>query len=134
MPGRVKKARDDVPLGSFSDIAFLLIIFFILVTTLDKKPGFTSEPPSGEKTESEKKEKTHTITIRDDRIYWNDSQVSVDKLQSQLDSLDLEKKKDEEDKLVMLEAVGAVKYGTYFKVMAAISDASGVPVIVQEED
>ncbi len=44
---------DDIPVASFSDIAFLLIIFFILATTLAKTRGFITELPSGEKSEKQ---------------------------------------------------------------------------------
>ncbi len=48
--GGAKKHRSgEIPVGSFSDIAFLLIIYFLLATTLVKVKSITADMPSGEK-------------------------------------------------------------------------------------
>ena len=44
---RKEKRELEIPTDSVSDIAFLLIIFFILTTTMSKLTGFTAELPSG---------------------------------------------------------------------------------------
>jgi len=45
-----KKHRSgEIPVGSFSDIAFLLIIYFLVATSLVKLKGITADLPSGEK-------------------------------------------------------------------------------------
>ena len=47
---REKKHRTgEIPTGSFSDIAFLLIIYFLVATTLVKVKSITADLPSGEK-------------------------------------------------------------------------------------
>ncbi len=44
-----KKHREgEIPTGSFSDIAFLLIIYFLVATTLVKVKTITADLPSGE--------------------------------------------------------------------------------------
>ena len=49
-----KKHRSgDIPVGSFSDIAFLLIIYFLVATSLVKLKGITADLPSGEKATEE---------------------------------------------------------------------------------
>ncbi|MGB0144675.1 MAG: ExbD/TolR family protein, partial [Akkermansiaceae bacterium] len=47
--GEKKHRSGEVPTGSFSDIAFLLIIYFLVATVLVKVKSITADLPSGEK-------------------------------------------------------------------------------------
>jgi len=128
------KSRDEdtePPVGSFSDIAFLLIIFFILVTSLSQLTGLQTEMPSAEKSEAQP-EKTPTVALSEGRMLFNDETVTLEKLRTQLLELELANKAGEA-KVVLLEASGKVAYQDYYQVMAAISAAGGVVGILQEE-
>ena len=122
---------DDVPLTSFSDIAFLLIIFFILAATLAQTRGLTTDFPQGEKSEEPPK-KTTSIMLRDGRVLFNDKPVDLAKLKAELALLRLGTRKGDAQ-VVLLEATGKVAYQTYFEVMAAITKAGGKICIVREE-
>jgi biopolymer transport protein ExbD len=132
---RRKEKRDlDVPTDSVSDIAFLLIIFFILTTTLSKLSGFTAELPSADTSQKQSAAtdaKTPGVQITGGKLLFNDQEVSVDTLRDRLLDLQLAKK-DGQDKVVLLEAAGQVDYQTYYEAMAAISEAGGVVAIVEE--
>ena len=122
----------DVPVGSFADIAFLLIIFFILVTSLSQIRGFQSELPAAQQAETQP-EQTPTIALHRDRILFNDRELALDDLRAALGRLGLADRTGE-DKVVLIEASDGVVYQTYFEVMAAIGQAGGVVGIVQEQD
>ena len=122
----------DIPVASFSDLAFLLIIFFLLATTFAKQTGFLSDIPSGE-TGQAQETKTLTVALADDRITLNDQTVTIEQLRNKLDDARLKEKKGE-DKIVLLTASGRVKYQDYFNVMAHITAAGGAVVIQREED
>jgi len=128
---RRKAGCDDIPVTSFSDIAFLLIIFFILATTLVKTQGFYTDFPSGEKSEKPQ-EKTTTITLRDGKVTLNDQEVGLESLRAGLKALRLDTKTGDA-KVVLMEATGKVEYQAYFEVMAAITEAGGTICIVREE-
>ncbi len=62
---REKKNRSgEIPTGSFSDIAFLLIIYFLVATTLVKVKAITADLPTGEKTQQEQPDKTPIVPPR----------------------------------------------------------------------
>jgi len=136
MVGKRHKERrmgcDDIPVASFSDIAFLLIIFFILATTLVKTQGFHTEFPQGEKSEEPPK-KTTTVQLREGKIILNDEPVDLPKLRAALAELELHARTGD-DKVVLLEAAGKVGYQRYFEVMAAVTRAGGTICIVREEE
>ncbi len=133
---RRKEKRDlEIPTDSVSDIAFLLIIFFILTTTLSKLSGFTAELPSADtsqKQAAKTEAKTPTVQLADGRLLFNEQEVTFDTLRDRLLDLNLATKQGEE-KIVLLEAAGKADYQTYYETMAAIATAGGVVAIVEEE-
>ena len=131
---RKEKRELEIPTDSVSDIAFLLIIFFILTTTMSKLTGFTAELPSGAAAQQQAAKtdaKTPTVQITNGKLLFNEQEVSMAALQERLLDLQLAKKQGEE-RVVMLEAAGKVDYQTYYAAMAAISAAGGIVAIVEE--
>lgn len=132
---RRKEKRDlETPTDSVSDIAFLLIIFFILTTTLSKLTGFTAELPAAAAAQQQAARtdaKTPTVQLASGKLLFNEQEVSMAALRERLLDLQLAKKQGEE-KVVMLEAAGQVDYQTYYEAMAAISGAGGIVAIVEE--
>lgn len=131
IPRLKPRANTDMPVDSFSDIAFLLIIFFILVTSLSQLTGLQTEMPAAEKSEAQP-DKTPTVALSGERLLFNDAPMTIEKLREQLGALALSEKTGE-GKVVLLEATGKVQYQNYYQVMAAISSAGGVVGILQEE-
>jgi len=129
---RRKMRTPEIPVGSFSDIAFLLIIFFILTTTLSQLSGVVADIPSGEKSE-EQKQTSPTVQIQGNRIVWNREDVSVRQLRQRLRDMDMAHRKEEE-RIVVMEAAGSVEYQTYYDVMATISASGGIIAIAREAE
>jgi len=129
-----KKQRDlALPLDSFSDIAFLLIIFFILTTQIQKMTGITTELPSGEKqTEQKQAQKTPTVALHGGTIRLNESSMSLGQLAAELKGMNLGAKEPAQ-RVVLLESAKDVDYQRYFEVMAAITAANGVIGIMTED-
>jgi biopolymer transport protein ExbD len=134
---RRKEKRDlEIPTDSVSDIAFLLIIFFILTTTLSKLTGFTAELPAAAAAQQQAARtdaKTPTVQLASGKLLFNEQEVSMAALRERLLDLQLAHKQGEA-KVVMLEAAGTVDYQTYYEAMAAISGAGGVVAIVEEAE
>ena len=128
---RASREDPEVPLSSFSDIAFLLIIFFILVTSLSQLTGLKTELPAAEQSDVQP-EKTPAVLIVDGRLMFNDEDVDLEALRAALAELRLAEKEGEE-RVVLLEASGRVPYQRYYEALAAISGAGGVVGIIQEE-
>lgn len=128
-----KKHRSgEIPTGSFSDIAFLLIIYFLVATTLVKVKTITADLPSGEKSAETESDKTPIVNLRGTEIFLNDKKVSIEDLDARLAALELGEK-EPSGRVVMLESAKGTPYGNYFKALASISANDGVVAIVEED-
>jgi len=132
-----KAAREiGVPTDSVSDIAFLLIIFFILTTTLAKLTGFKAEMPSAEAAPNQAAKtdlKTPTVQLANGKLLLDEQELSMEMLRERLLDMRLAAKQGEE-RIVMLEAAAGVDYQAYYEAMAAISAAGGVVAILEEDE
>ena len=131
---RAKKHRSgEIPTGSFADIAFLMIIYFLVATTLVKVKSITADLPTGEKQADAQIDKTPTLILRDEEMLFNDNPVTLDELNDRLRALKLA---DQEPgkRIIMLESTDSTRYEVYFHALAAIDAAGGVVALVEEED
>jgi len=129
-----KKHREgEIPTGSFSDIAFLLIIYFLVATTLVKTKSITADLPTGEKQANAQIDETPTLNIRGEEIYFNDNLVTREGLNSRLNALNL-LDKDPAKRVIMLESTADTPYSIYFHALAAISKNGGIVALVEEEE
>lgn len=128
-----KKHRSgDIPVGSFSDIAFLLIIYFLVATSLTKLKGITADLPSGEKAEQAESSKTPILNLRGEQMFFNDKPVQMEELKARLRALELAQAEGN-GKVIMLESTPDTPYQSYYEAMATISEHGGVIAIVEEE-
>ena len=131
---RKQPKESIVPVDSFSDIAFLLIIFFILATQFIDTRGFDTEIPAGQEGDDQQKQ-TVTVALNNEQLHYNDDQLEdVSELEERLLKLDLKSRKNEEDRIVILEPSGHVTYQLFYETMYTISRCGGVVAIMQEEE
>ena len=131
-----RRHREDptVPVEAFSDIAFLLLTFFLIVTTLQTDQGIEAEFPAGEQSQEQTQEdQTNVVHLSSETIAFNERKLALDELRQVLLDLDLPARLGQ-DKIVLVEATGAVPYRNYYPVIAAINAAGGTVAIVEPED
>jgi len=126
---RARRSEPVIPTESFADIAFLLIIYFILAASISQDWGFSTDIPAGQKATEATDEKS--ILLRDDGIFWGDRNVSIDQLRGELVGLKLTER-DPNSRVVQFEARGNVAWQQYYEVLAAIEQAGGIPGILME--
>jgi biopolymer transport protein ExbD len=131
-PKKKQLTQDAIPTTSLADMMFLLLIFFIMTTTLSRVTGFVTDMPASGKADQQQDQKTTTIALHENRISVNDENVTMDGLRNYLKNLHLEQKTGEA-KVVIVQATGNVTYQNYYETMAAIQTYGGVVAIVSEE-
>jgi biopolymer transport protein ExbD len=132
MGRRKERAEPAIPIDSFSDIAFLLIVFFMVATTLSQLAGVKTQIPSGAKSDAPP-EKTTMLNLHDQEISLNDEKLELAQLQERLTAMNL-KAKTGNDKIILVETTGAVPYQRYFEVVTMITAAGGAIAMVEQEE
>ena len=138
---RIGKRRGgdiEPDLTSFSDIANLLIIFFILTTTLARPWGRTVDMPSAATPPQQEKQQsdTPTVNLMRDRITIaeggeGEKEVTMNELRQYLWKKNFPKM-DDKHKSVSVETSDDVPYERYYQVVTAIAAAGGVVAILTD--
>lgn len=117
----------DIDVGAFADIAFLLIIFFILTTTFVKPAGDTLKIPAGEqKDQKEKEDKDPTVNLKPGTILWGEKneEMSIEELRLKLTEMDFPNRPMGRQ-TVVVDSSPEVSYQEWFQVVMAINQAGG---------
>lgn len=128
-----KKNREvgDVDISAFSDIAFLLIIFFVLTTTFVRHMGIGADiPDSTSDPEMKREHELPTISLTREGVFLNERAIDIEALRRELRQMKLPEKAEEE-RAVIVESAPDVEFERYFKVVSAISAAGGILALVE---
>lgn len=129
---RKSRPGGDVDVSSFSDLAFLLIIFFILTTTFTKDMGAKIAIPSGTSNPESKPEKdAPTVSLSTENILFNEDKVTLDELREKLKAMRLPER-EENRRIIVLESAHDVRFEHYYEVVTAISRAGGVLALIEQ--
>lgn len=131
-PKKKLLGQDAIPTTSLADMMFLLLIFFIMTTTLSRVTGIVSDMPAGTKALQPQSEKTPMISLHDNKITVNDQVMTRDGMELYLRGLNLAQKTGNA-KVVILATEGDVSYQDYYQTMAFIQTCGGIVAIESEE-
>ncbi len=139
-----RAALNDLDVGPFSDISFLLIIFFILTTQIISMSGIVLSIPAGapkEEMQEMEEDKQIMVTLTNEVILLrlpsgeerSIMAASVAELKAYLLAQDLNRKENVSEKLIVLESRPDVKFDLYYKVITIIESAGGLLALVEED-
>jgi biopolymer transport protein ExbD len=133
---KLEREKEDptVPTDSVADIAYLMIIFFILTTSIEKLSGFNADIPSAQQQQQQPHdaEKTPTLKLHPGGMSFNDQPIDLPGFRKALQEMKFDKR-PEDKRVVVLDAAKGVDYQAYYEAMAAISAAGGIVGIMTEE-
>ncbi|GAF94229.1 unnamed protein product [marine sediment metagenome] len=132
---RRTKKHLDLDVSAFADVAFLLIIFFILTTTFLKPAGSKVDIPAGATDPNKKQDANLTISLVGETIHFGPRgrEMAIDELRAAL-LLENFPAKPESRRIVIVNSAPDVPYDLYFKVVMAIDGAGGVLALLEEEE
>lgn len=113
------RSRDDVQLDMtpLVDVVFLLLIFFMLSTSLSINPGIKIDLPKSSAEQVKKKKTTLRVAIEaGGRIYLEGKKLSLSQLREKFQAVG---KAQGDEALVIIEADKKVYHGLVVKVMDA---------------
>ena len=129
----------DIDVNAFADIAFLLIIFFILTTTFSNLFGREMQIPTGSKPEdASEQEPVRTVNLSVREIRYGEDEnapaLSLAELRDRLFEEDFPSKTRDMERMVIVESARDVPYSVYFQVLTAIGHAGGIVALVEDDE
>jgi len=124
-----RKADPTIPVVAMSDIAFLLIIFFLVTTNFMKESHIRLKLPKAEAAEKEEKVK-NSVSVDENGVIWLNG-AETESLKLDLANL-LGAKKGEHRK-VFLKCHKELTYSEYMPVIQEINEAGGILVLKTDE-
>ncbi len=130
------RSRDDVQLDMtpLVDVVFLLLIFFMLATSISVNPGIKIDLPKSSAEQVKKNKTTLRVAIEaGGRIYLEGKKLSLAQLQEKFKAVG---KAQGDDALVVIEADKKVYHGLVVKVMDAAksSGLNKLAIATQPDD
>lgn len=76
--GKKRKDTAEIPTSSLADIAFLLLVFFLVTTTINTDKGISlALPPKGENVEVRKKNIANLLVRADGKVMLDEEPIDV---------------------------------------------------------
>jgi biopolymer transport protein ExbD len=129
----VKKRTSEVeiPSASLADIAFLLLIFFLVCTTIDVDKGLDLVlPPVGSEIEIARKNITNLLINDAGQILLDNEVVSVE----QVDDIIRDKLLANDKLIVSLKTARKTRYNIYIKVLDQLKKAGATRISIAEPE
>ena len=135
MPLHKERGQFDPDVTSFSDIAVLLIIFFILTTTFVVPAGSKLDVPSASSDPTQAEEKQLTVALTGSEIHYGHQgeKMTIERLRQALLEQNF-RAKPASKRIVIVNSTPDVPYELYFEVVMAIHGADGVLALLEEEE
>ena len=122
-----------VPVASMGDIAFLLIIFFMICSNFAKEAGIPVEPPRSPSIDRVKQASTVVAIDAEGKVYFQGRRVSdARSVETEVSEL-LKNVTSREGRMVLFRCDRAAGKEVFEPVMDAITRAGGVIVAVGEK-
>ena len=128
---RESRVSPEIPTASMADIAFLLIVFFLVTTTMNQDKGLSLHlPPVGETKEVQSKNILNVwINARDQLAFFENDQLTPipsGQLQSQI-----KERMAENDKLIIsVKTERGATYRTFVDVLDALKMAGATKISI----
>ena len=121
----------EIPTSSMADIAFLLLIFFLVTTTIDMDKGLGMVlPAEGEEIEINKKNILNCLINSTGKVLLGGEAVDIRNL-----SKTVRQKSAQNDKLVIsVKAHSASRYEDYVRVIDQLKQANATRISIAESD
>ena len=126
-----KKSRNnsDIPMASLADIAFLLLIFFLVTTTIDVDRGIgLSLPAKGEETEVRTKNITNLLINAQGEVLLDNEVIAINEIARRIE----QKIQENPNLIVSVKTDRITKYDVYIQVLDELKIAKATRISIAE--
>ena len=127
-----KRDRDAViPSSSLADIAFLLLIFFLVTTTIDTDRGIDMVlPPEGEMKEINRKNIISLVINADGLVLLDKNPVEINEIRNVIE----ERQSQNPNLIISVKTVRDTKYDVYIRVLDQLKKANAQRISIAEPE
>lgn len=127
-----KRDRDAViPSSSLADIAFLLLIFFLVTTTIDTDKGIDMVlPPEGEMKEINRKNIISLVINADGLVLLDKNPVEINEIRNVIE----ERQSQNPNLIISVKTVRDTKYDVYIRVLDQLKKANAQRISIAEPE
>ena len=124
----------DPPAASSSDIAFILIIFFLVCASVQPETGLAQAlPRTEEKEERKQQSKNLEVSITPSSIVLNGNPLQLEEFHERITAA-LQTRKRAEDKVVVVKSAATTQYDHWIRVSQAIDQAGGTIALEMQSE
>jgi len=124
----------DPPASASSDIAFILIIFFLVCAAVQPESGIAQVlPKTEEKSDQREQSKNLEVSITPTSIVLNGSPLRLPEFTRRLTAA-LQEKNREEDRVVTVKSAPDTPYPVWIRVSRVIEEAGGILTLELESE
>ena len=126
-----KKSRNnsDIPMASLADIAFLLLIFFLVTTTIDVDRGIgLSLPAKGEETEVRIKNITNLLINAQGEVLLDNELIAINEIARRIE----QKIQENPNLIVSVKTDRVTKYDVFVSVLDELKVAKATRISIAE--
>ena len=130
---RKKRSAPEMPTSALSDIALLLLIFFIVTTEFLVQRSIPAELPAITPDQKEASEDLITVVVAEDFLYLDEERIHMGELAPYL-AAKLTNRVSREERAVVLDARASVRYQRVVEAAGQIKKAGGVITMMEVEE
>lgn len=116
-----------------NDIAFILIVFFLVCASVEPEDGRSQIIPSSEKNEDQKNSQTIEVGLTPATVTIDGKPYHQDQFPIRIQQL-IEQKKTESERVVVVKSQADVPYNHWIAMTEIIEKAGGIVTLLLEED
>jgi len=126
-----KSRKTEIPLASLADIAFLLLIFFLVTTTIDVDRGIgLTLPAKGQETEVRTKNITNLLINAQGQVLLDNEIVAVNDISRLIE----QKLEQNPNLIVSVKTDRQTKYDVYVQVLDELKLANATRISIAEPE
>ena len=134
-----KKRESNIPIASMADIAFLLMVFFLVTTTIDLDKGINLTLPEkgGEQVKIKKGNIANLLVNAQGQVLLDNEPIEVLQIQEIIKQKIEEKGYDPEGKpnlIVSIKTARETDYNTYIQVLDQVKLAGATKISIAEPE
>jgi biopolymer transport protein ExbD len=132
---RSTKLLVDVPAVASGDIAFNLIVFFLVCASTQPDTGRSQILPKSEQTQQQKEQQDEhlTVELKRNAVLINGDPLKTTEIKVRVKAK-LSGKSRPEDRIVIVKSADDVPYYAWIEVTSQIEDAGGIITLQLEEE